>query len=113
MTAARFSRWVAVGVPVALAGALVGGGLAGAQSPAADPSAPPALAAEVTEIIGQVEELREFDRTSEVVWRLADERRRRSPSSWTRRPVTPRSSTGCARTSGSSSGWACCPRART
>ena len=72
MTAARFSRWVAVGVPAALVGSLVGGGIAGAQSPAADPSAPPALAAEVTEIIGQVEQLRELDRTSEVVWRLAD-----------------------------------------
>lgn len=74
MTATRFSRWVAVAAPVVLVGVALAGGPVWAQeaSPAPAPSAPAALAAEVTEIISQVEDLRELPALGDVAWTLGD-----------------------------------------
>ena len=67
MATAWFGRWAALGAPLVLAGTLVAGGAAVAQ----ESSALPALDAQVAEVIDQVEVLREFERTSELVWQLA------------------------------------------
>lgn len=83
MTAARFSRWVAVAAPAVLVGGIVAGAPVAAQdaSPGAEASAapavsaPPALAAEVAEIIDQVAALRELPVLEEVVWQLGDRER--------------------------------------
>jgi len=68
MTAARNGRWAAFAVPMVLAGTLTGGGGAIAQ----EPSVSPELAAQVAEVIGQAEVVRQLERTAEVPWRLAE-----------------------------------------
>lgn len=68
MTAACNGRWAALAVPVILAGTLAGGGVAAAQ----EPSVSPELAAQVAEVIGQAEVVRELERSAEVPWRLAE-----------------------------------------
>lgn len=73
MTAARLSRWVAITAPVVLVGGVAAAPVAAQETSAAPaPSASAALAAEVTEIIGQVEALRELPARTDVVWQLGD-----------------------------------------
>jgi urease accessory protein UreE len=65
---------VAVAAPAVLVGGILAAAPVAAQdaSAAPAPSAPPALTAEVIEIIGQVEVVRELPVLTEVAWQLGD-----------------------------------------